>query len=84
MRINNEKLIEMTIAAILNGEPLSWVFSCSKSQLKALTEALVATRQFEKKLFNENACLVEVSDALRVKHAYAKAFQRAFGQKWPL
>lgn len=80
----NKKLIEMSVASLYSGEPMSWTLQCSKVQLKALAEALVATRDFEKKLCSENAKLEEVTSALRVKHAYARAFQKAFGQPWPL
>lgn len=84
MEINGKKLIEMTIAALYNGEPMSWTFACSRVQLKALSEALVATKSFENKLFCNESRFDEISSALKTKHAYARAFQKAFGQPWPL
>lgn len=80
----NKKLIEMTVSALYNGESMGWKLGCSKEQLKALSEALVATRDFEKKLFSESATVKTVSSALKVKHAYARKFEKAFGQPWPL
>lgn len=84
MQVNDKKLIEMTIAALYSGAPLGWRFACSRPQLKTLSEALVATLGFEKALFRDDASLVEVTTALRVKNAYARAFEKEFGQPWPL
>lgn len=84
MSVNSKKLIDRTISALYGGEPMDWKLGCSKSQLKALAEALVATREFEKTLVKEDVALGDVTAALRVKHAYARVFEREFGQPWPL
>jgi len=84
MNVNNKKLIDKTIVALYLGESMDWKLGCSRSQLKALSEALVATRDFERKLMSESAELPVVTEALRVKHAYAREFERVWNTNWPL
>jgi hypothetical protein len=84
MNVNNKKLIDKTIVALYLGESMDWKLGGTRQQLKALSEALVATRDFEQKLMSETTELPIVSEALRVKHAYAREFERVFGQPWPL
>jgi hypothetical protein len=84
MKITDKKLIEGVVIAIYEGQCPSYKFGCTKKQLVALTEALAATRAFELTLLDESASMIKISEALQVKHVYAKRFEQAFSQIWPL
>ena len=67
--------------AILTGRLPCDVYGTLK-QLEAFSEALYATREFDKVL-NESSDLEIVSKALTVKRAAAMRFKREFGASWP-
>lgn len=84
MKVSDVSLINATIVALYNGSSPGWKLGCSKKQLKAMSEALVATKGFEVVLMKEGVSLDSVNQALQTKHAYAKVFEREFGFPWPL
>ncbi len=51
-------------------------------QLESFSEALYATREFDK-LLSESQDLEAVTKALTVKRAAAARFKREFGVRWP-
>jgi hypothetical protein len=67
--------------AILTGRLPCGVYGNQK-QLEAFSEALYATREFDR-LLSESENLGEVIKALSVKRAAAARFRREFGARWP-
>lgn len=84
MKVNSKQLLNRTVVALYLGESVEWKIGCTRDQMKALAEALVATKAFDDVLTRDDVTLEAVSSALRTKHAYAKAFEREFRQPWPL
>lgn len=67
--------------ALLTGKLPCGIFG-NQRQLSAFSEALFATREFDRVLA-ESEELSEVTKALTVKRAAAARFRREFGVKWP-
>ena len=67
--------------AVLTGRLPCDLYGTS-TQLQAFSEALYATREFDKVL-SESQDLEVVSKALTVKRAAAARFKREFGVRWP-
>ncbi len=68
-------------SALLTGQLPCGIFG-NKRQLVAFSEALYATRVFDRVLA-ESEDLQSVTAALSVKRAAAARFRREFGVKWP-
>jgi len=68
-------------AAVISGRLPCDVYGTSK-QLEAFSEALYATREFDRTL-DESQDLEAVSRALTVKRAAAARFKREFNVSWP-
>ena len=67
--------------ALLTGKLPCGIFG-NQRQLCAFSEALYATREFDR-ILAESENLSEVTKALNVKRAAAARFRQEFGTKWP-
>lgn len=59
-------------------------FHGTKDELKALVDAVAATKIFESVLMDDTKTLAEITQALKRKHVCARAFEHAFNTPWPL
>jgi hypothetical protein len=80
--ISQSRIIRCVAAhALLTGKLPCGLFG-NQRQLCAFSEALYASREFDRTL-TESEDLSDVTKALSVKRAAAARFRREFGVKWP-
>jgi hypothetical protein len=77
----NTLIRRFAATAVLTGQLPCGIFG-NQRQLVAFSEALYATREFDR-LLAESEDLSDVTKALSVKRAAAARFRREFGVKWP-
>jgi len=84
MKTNETKLLRASIASLLLGRPFGWKIKGTKTEMKALSNALMATKLFEDMLNTDGVLVKEVISMLEKKHRAANRFKRVFGISWPL
>lgn len=78
------KIFFTTLGAWLVGKAVNTKIRGSKSQVEALSEALVATKNFQEELYLETATVDSVVEKLNKKHSAAEKFEAEIGLPWPL
>jgi hypothetical protein len=67
----------------LIGKPTDIKLRGTSREMRAVTEAMAATKQFQQELDRPDATVASVTQALVKKHVAAKAFEQELGMQWP-
>lgn len=79
------KLFIASVVAWLNNESqLNWNLHGSIDEVKAFTDAILASKKFQELMKNSTASVDDVIMALNAKNKAAKDFETITGKKWPL
>ena len=78
------KLLLASLGAWLVGKTVSTKIRGTKEEIRAVANALMASKRFHEELRKPGATLESVSQKLRLKHATAAEFERVLGVRWPL
>jgi hypothetical protein len=82
--IKTADFLRLAILSLYCENKLPLAIRGTRAELKALSEALMATRLFEQEANNDGNTVSTVMEALNRKHRAAARFQKIFGQNWPL
>lgn len=78
------KIFWATLAAALVGKIVSTKIRGSRSQIDAVTNALISSRAFQDELSRPGATVDSVIEKLHIKQMSARDFRSKFGIDWPL
>ncbi len=84
---NNNSINEIfktALCAWLVGIPTNIKIRGSREQMKALTDALTATKAFHNEMKKNKVQLEQVTTKLAIKTAVSQKFKQVFGIDWPL
>ena len=78
------KIFFATVGAWLVGKAVNTKIRGSEDQVRAVSNAMLASRRFQEELRRPGASVDSVVQKLGVKHMSAQEFERALGVPWPL
>lgn len=78
------KIFFTVLGAWLIGKVVNTKIRGSENQVRAIGNALLASRRFQDELNNPGASVESVMHKLGVKNMSASEFERVFGVRWPL
>jgi len=78
------KIFFTTLGAWLVGKAVNAKIRGSQEQVRAVTDAMLASRRFQEELKRSGATVDSVMHKLGVKHMSAQEFERQLGIPWPL
>lgn len=78
------KILLASLGAWMVGKVVNTKIRGTRSEIEAVTEALLSSRRFQDELRRPGATIDTVMDKLRVKQMSASQFERVFGVRWPL
>jgi peptidoglycan hydrolase CwlO-like protein len=80
----NKKIFEIALSSILIGKDTSLKIRGNKKEMKAITEAFRATKNFHEELYKEDASLESISLKLQEKREKIAEFEKIIGIRWPI
>lgn len=81
--MNRRFLLRSTLVEGVSSRP-SFDLHGTQDELRAIVDAVAATRLFESVLMDDTKNLDEIMEALRRKHTCARRFERTLGLTWVL
>lgn len=78
------KLLLVAVGAWLVGRATNVKVRGTKSEIEAISNAMMASRRFQEELSRSGATVESVMEKLGLKHASARQFEEVLGIKWPL
>lgn len=78
------KIFFATCAAWLVGKATNMKVRGSEQEVRAVSNAMMASRRFQDELRRPGATVESVMEKLGLKHATAREFERILGIAWPL
>ena len=82
--MNDAKLLKLAICSTVFNKGPEWNIVGTNDELRALSNAMQATKRFTDALSNESTTSVDAMRALKEKHSAARRFEVAYGIRWPL
>lgn len=78
------KLFFTACAAWLVGKATNLKVRGTEQEIRAITDAMMASRRFQDELRRPGATVDSVMEKLNLKHASAREFERTLGIPWPI
>jgi hypothetical protein len=79
------KLFVASIVAWLNSDSkLNWNLHGDLDVVKAFTDAVIASKEFQEKVKSSSSTVDDIIMALNKKNTAAKNFETISGKKWPI
>lgn len=78
------KIFFTACAAWLVGKATNMKVRGTESEVRAVSDAMLASRRFQDELRRPGATVESVMQKLGLKHASAREFERILGVPWPL
>lgn len=78
------KIFFASVGAWVVGKPTNLKLRGTPEEVKAVTDAMKASRLFQEELNRQGATVESVMVKLGLKHAAAREFERILGVPWPL
>jgi hypothetical protein len=78
------KIMLASLGAWMIGKIVNTKLRGNENEIKAITNALIASKRFQDELRRPGASVQSVIDKLRIKHMSAAEFERVLGIRWPL
>lgn len=78
------KIFFTTLGAWLVGKAVNTKIRGSKDEVRAVANAMLASKRFQEELHRPGASVESVVEKLGVKHMTAKEFEKMFNIPWPL
>lgn len=78
------KLLLASIGAWFVGKTVNTKIRGTQQEIKAITNALIASKRFQEELHRPGATVESIAKKLKIKHVSAAEFERALGVRWPL
>jgi hypothetical protein len=78
------KIFFAAAAAWLVGKAVNLKIRGTPDEIKAISDAMMASRRFQDELGKSGATVDSVMEKLGLKHASAREFERILGIPWPL
>jgi hypothetical protein len=78
------KILFASVGAWLVGKAINLKIRGNPDEIKAVADAMMASRTFQEELGRSGATVDSVMNKLNLKHASAREFERVLGIKWPL
>lgn len=78
------RLILASISSWLVDKPVNTKIRGSQREVKAVANALIASKIFQEELRRPGVTVESVSQKLRLKHDAVSEFEKVFGVRWPL
>lgn len=73
-----------TLGAWLVGRATNVKLRGTEAEIRAVAQAMLASRRFQDELRRPGATIDSVMEKLGLKHASAREFERILGIRWPL
>ena len=80
----NKKIFEIALTSFLVGKDTSLKIRGNKKEMKAITEAFRATKNFHEELYREGATLESISLRLQEKREKIAEFEKIIEIRWPI
>lgn len=80
----NSKLFVASLGALLVGKDSGLKIRCNAEEMKAISEAFIATKNLHEDLQNSKSSFKSISSKLQIKNEKAIQFERVLGIRWPL
>lgn len=78
------KILFASMAAWIVGKATNMKIRGTPDEVKAVANAMMASRRFQEELNRSGATVESVMNKLGLKHASAREFERVLGVPWPL
>jgi hypothetical protein len=78
------KMLIAALGAWFVGKAVSTKIRGNEDEIRAVTNALLASRRFQDELQHPGASVQSVVDKLHIKQMSAAEFERILGVRWPL
>jgi len=78
------KLFFASLVAYLAGAKSIVKLKATPEQVKAITDAVVASKEFQDEIKRDGATIESVISKMRIKNMMAADFRRQTGKPWPL
>lgn len=78
------KIFFTAVGAWLVGKMVNLKVRGTEQEIRAVSNAMMASRRFQEELRNPGASVESVMNKLGLKHASAREFERILGVRWPL
>lgn len=78
------KIFFTTVGAWLVGKATNTKIRGTETEVRAVSNAMMASRRFQDELRKPGATVASVMEKLGLKHASAREFERILGIPWPL
>lgn len=78
------KIFFTAVGAWLVGKATNMKVRGTEAEIRAVANAMMASRRFQDELRNPGATVESVIQKLGLKHASAREFERILGVPWPL
>lgn len=78
------KIFFAAVGAWLVGKATNLKIRGTEEEIKAVSDAMMASRRFQDELERPGATVESVMQLLGLKHASAREFERILGVPWPL
>lgn len=69
---------------VMNGSKFNWKIKGAPEKVKAITDAIIASKEFQEEMKKSDASVDSVIEKLNAKTKAAAEFEKVTGQKWPL
>lgn len=78
------KLFFASLVAFLAGAKSVVKLKATPEQIKAISDAVVASKEFQAEVAREGATIESVIEKMRIKNLTAADFKKITGKPWPL
>jgi hypothetical protein len=78
------KLFFASLVAYLGGAKSIVKLKATPEQVKAITDAVIASKEFQDEIKKDGATIESVIEKMRLKNMTAADFKRITGRPWPL